>query len=112
MKITIIYKLYTDDDFYLNNYERYDCIECNNYDYFGIKEFESENEKQCISAAKIFLNKLNCDIDSLHQNCVLDELNEIICKIIKFISNLKPGARSECLSGNYEGTEIITIIQK
>lgn len=114
MKITITWRLYTDGDFSLNNYEKYNCIEYDGYEqYFGMKEFENKDELQCMVDGRTFLEQMLCDMHvSYTHYYILEYLYQMFEKLIKFVCKREEGIKTEYMSGNYEGTEIIVVVQK
>lgn len=113
MKISIIWNLYTDGDFSLKNYEKYNCLDFDGYErYFGIKEFENEDDFRCMDAARTFLEQMLCDMHvSYTHYYILRDLYEMFEPLIDFISKRKPGVEKRYMSGNYNGTDITVAIQ-
>ena len=113
MKITIIWKFYTDGDFSLNNYEKYNCIEYDGFEkYFGIKEFKNKDEIQCMIDSRTFLEQMLYDLHVLDtRHYILEDLYEMFEQLIEFVCKLEVGVKIEYMSGNYDGTEIIVVVQ-
>ena len=124
MKIEILYNLYTDGDYRLNNPEYFGCTGRNVkteyddfYDYVGSKLFENKNESTCRMYAKEFLEKFLCD--GIHVSpghyWLLKDFYNIIEGLMEVISENFEGDEKEYigeLSGNQTGTEITVTISK
>lgn len=118
--IKILYTLCTDGDYCLRDTKKFgadkrnDCME-DEYDYIGEVEFQDTDIKHTARTdAVIFLEEFLCDglhIDSSHMWLIKD-FYDIIEKLIDFIKNNELGVCMKSLSGNYEGTEFIVVIQK
>lgn len=116
MKINIIYQLYTDGDFHIENQEKINCYKLSDYEYSGSKLFTGNNIQDVCIEAQTFLQEFLCEhlrIGSLHYY-LLEDFYNIIQSLLDFISNYKSGNVTKCevLSGNYEGTEFIIIIEE
>ncbi|WP_302660029.1 hypothetical protein [uncultured Clostridium sp.] len=124
MKIEILYNLYTDGDYSLNNPEYFGCTGRNVkteyddfYDYVGSKSFENKNESTCRMYAKEFLEEFLCEgihVSSSHYWLLKDFYN-IIEGLMDVISEDFEGDEKEYigeLSGNQTGTQIVVTISK
>lgn len=117
MKVIINYKLYTDGDYTLRNPEKFGCIDkCitlndfEYYDYVGLKEFQNDEKWRCKNNAKDFLWKFLCEgltISYTHYWLLKDFYN-IIEYLTSVIDQFENGVNeiTQCISGNYLGTEI------
>ena len=104
MKINIIYNLYHDGDFRIENPEEINCQKINDWEYAGTKE------------AREFLEEFLCEhlrVGASHY-WILGDFCTMIDSLIEFIEDYESGnvMKVKRLSGNYEGTEIIVKIEE
>lgn len=124
MRIEILYKLYTDGDYSLNNPEHFGCTDRNvkteyddSYDYVGSKLFENKDEFTCRMLAREFLEEFLCEgirVSPGHYWLLKDFYNIIDFLINAISKDFEENEREYIrgLSGNQSGTEIIVMISK
>ena len=61
MKINIIYNLYHDGDFRIENPEEINCQKINDWEYAGTKEFKVGDECEVRREAREFLEEFLCE---------------------------------------------------
>lgn len=112
MKITITWKLYTDGDFSLRNYKKYNGEFDGLERYFGMVEFEDEDKAKCMRTAKIYLEKMLCDIKVLYSRYyAIREIYDMFSLMINFVEEKRTGKKTGNMDGDYYGTEITVVIQ-
>ena len=116
MKINIIYNLYHDGDFRIENPEEINCQKIDDWEYAGTKEFKAGDECEVRREAREFLEEFLCEhlrVGASHY-WILGDFCTMIDSLIEFIEDYESGnvMKVKRLSGNYEGTEIIVKIEE
>lgn len=113
MKIIIDWQIYTDGDFYLENYEKYDLkrVEDDLYAYSGIRVFDNTSDIDCMMEARDFLEEMLCDMRVLPNHYyILHYLYKVFDSLIRFVCAREPGAVKEHMPGNYDNTRCFIYI--
>lgn len=117
MKIVIIYTLYTDGDYRLDNPEEFGCIKEDSYHYSGSVEFVFDEKVRCLMEARNFLYKFLCD--GLHVSYshawLLKDFYDLIESLVNKISHYEPNESGKyicekSIGGNYSGTNFEILI--
>lgn len=78
-----------------------------------MKEFENKDEIQCMIDSRTFLEQMLCDMCVLYTHYyILEDLYKMFEQLIDFVCKLENGVKTEYMSGNYDGTEIIVVVQR